>query len=177
MESSLWQLQTFDPQADVLIVQRRLPHWSQAGCLCFITWRSFDSIPREVLARWHAEREEWLINHGIVGERATWKAQLQQLDPCIQAEFVKTFSDRWHQHLDSSHGTCVLRDRFLSKLVADSLQKFDGDRYVLTDFIVMPNHVHLLAAFPDEVGMLDQCDSWKHFTDRALTLFLATSDL
>src|SRR5262249_42572849 len=36
--------------------------------------------------------------------------------------------------------------------------------YDLTDFVVMPNHVHLLAAFPDETTMLEQCESWKHFT-------------
>jgi putative transposase len=34
----------------------------------------------------------------------------------------------------------------------------------LLDFVVMPNHVHLLAAFPDEAAMLEQCESWKHFT-------------
>ena len=28
----------------------------------------------------------------------------------------------------------------------------------------MPNHVHVLAAFPDEESMLKQCESWKHFT-------------
>jgi type I restriction enzyme R subunit len=48
--------------------------------------------------------------------------------------------------------------------VADSLLHFDGDRYDLTDFVIMPNHVHLLAAFPDEQAMLEQCDSWKQYT-------------
>ena len=48
--------------------------------------------------------------------------------------------------------------------MADSLLHFDGDRYDLTDFVVMPNHVHVLVAFPDESSMLAQCDSWKHFT-------------
>ena len=51
----------------------------------------------------------------------------------------------------------------LSRIVSDSLLKFDGDRYELTDFVVMPNHVHLLAAFVSEEGMLDQCEGWKHF--------------
>jgi type I restriction enzyme R subunit len=34
----------------------------------------------------------------------------------------------------------------------------------LLDFVVMPNHVHLLASFPGENAMLTQCESWKHFT-------------
>jgi REP-associated tyrosine transposase len=58
----------------------------------------------------------------------------------------------------------VLRQPALSQIVTDSLLHFDGDRYELTDFVVMPNHVHLLVAFPDEESMLRQCDSWKHFT-------------
>jgi type I restriction enzyme R subunit len=41
---------------------------------------------------------------------------------------------------------------------------FDGDRYELTDFVIMPNHVHLLVVFPAEDMMLRQCESWKHFT-------------
>jgi type I restriction enzyme R subunit len=28
----------------------------------------------------------------------------------------------------------------------------------------MPNHVHLLGAFPDEKAMLAQCHSWKRYT-------------
>ncbi len=45
-----------------------------------------------------------------------------------------------------------------------SLRYFDGDRYVLTDAVVMPNHVHLLVALRDEDMLLQQCTSWKHFT-------------
>ena len=73
-------------------------------------------------------------------------------------------SDRWNGHLDDCHGACVLRRPELSQIVADSLRHFDGDRYELTDFVVMPNHVHVLAAFPRSEAMLQQCDSWKHFT-------------
>ena len=50
----------------------------------------------------------------------------------------------------------------------NSLQHFDGDRYLLTDAVVMPNHVHLLAGFPTEEAMLAQCTSWKHFTAVAI---------
>jgi hypothetical protein len=32
----------------------------------------------------------------------------------------------------------------------------------------MPNHVHLLAAFANEEAMLSQCESWKHYTARAI---------
>jgi len=41
---------------------------------------------------------------------------------------------------------------------------FDGDRYEIMDFVIMPNHVHWLVAFPAEDLMLRQCESWKRFT-------------
>jgi type I restriction enzyme R subunit len=66
--------------------------------------------------------------------------------------------------LDAGHGAAVLRNPDLAKIVGDSLLHFDGDRYLLTDYVVMPTHVHVLAAFLDEDAMLLQCESWKHFT-------------
>ncbi len=57
-----------------------------------------------------------------------------------------------------------MRDPALSKIVADSLVHFDRNRYRMGDFVVMPNHVHLLAAFPDEKTMSKQCTSWMHYT-------------
>ena len=52
----------------------------------------------------------------------------------------------------------------MSQIVADSLRHFDGDRYVMRSFVVMPNHAHMLAQFPTEGGMKAQCESWKRFT-------------
>lgn len=52
----------------------------------------------------------------------------------------------------------------LSQEVADSLKHFNGNRYSLGDFVVMPNHVHLLAMFQGTKQMKLQCRSWKKFT-------------
>jgi len=58
----------------------------------------------------------------------------------------------------------VLRRPELAKIVADSLLHFDGDRYRMGDFVVMPNHVHLMAVFRSPELLKTQCDSWLHFT-------------
>ena len=168
MPSQLWPLQVFDPAAEVAVVERKLPHWMQAGTVCFITWRTFDSLPAVVLRRWHAERDEWLRKHGIEPQANDWQDQLHRLSRPFRAEFTKTFSERWHRSLDDGHGDGILREPNLAKIVADSLLHLDGERYEMTDFVVMPNHVHLLAAFVDEGGMLELCASWKHFTAREL---------
>jgi putative transposase len=65
MTDHLCLVQLFDPEQDVAIIKRRLPHWSQAGTACFITWRTWDSIPQAVLATWLEERRVFLQKHGI----------------------------------------------------------------------------------------------------------------
>ena len=66
--------------------------------------------------------------------------------------------------LDTCHGTCMMRHPELSKIVADSFMHFDGDRYRMGDFVVMPNHAHLLVAFACPEALKEQCDSWMHYT-------------
>ncbi len=153
----------FDPSIEFTILDRRLPHWAQSGAVVFITWRTDDSMPAAVLAQWRADRCSWLRARGIDPNRSNWQAQLAGLQPAIQNEFHREFSERWHNALDAGHGACVLQRPELAQLVADSLKHFDGDRYLLFDFVVMPNHVHVLAAFREESAMLAQCESWKHY--------------
>jgi type I restriction enzyme R subunit len=154
----------FDPNDHIAITERKLPHWSQAGTFCFITWRTHDSIPKAVLEQWLADRDLWLRDHGIKPSSTDWKAQLARLTPTLITEFHHAFTERWEDSLDAGHGECVLRRPELSGIVSSSLLHFDGDRYEVLDFVVMPNHVHLLATFTDEAAMLTQCESWKHFT-------------
>lgn len=148
----------------MLIVERRLPHWSQAGAVCFITWRTADSMPKAVVDKWYADRTAWLQRYGINPEHRDWRRQFLQKDPQAAREFLDHFWNRWQDDLDCCHGACVLRQSELAQIVRDSLLHFDGDRYLMLDFVVMPNHIHMLAAFPDEDAMVAQCESWKHFT-------------
>ena len=156
-------LHFFDPRAEYSILERRLPHWVQAGVVCFLTWRTNDSIPRDALDRWRNEREHWLRRHNINPVALNWRQQLQQLPADARNEFFQHFSTRWHQELDACHGDCVLKTPKLAQIVAESLRKFDGDRYELIDFVIMPNHLHIMAVFRDEATMLTQCENWKHY--------------
>jgi type I restriction enzyme R subunit len=157
-------LRVFDPEDDLAVVYRQLPHWSQQGTLSFITWRTWDSFPKPVLQRLLVERGKWLAAHGIDPDADNWPVRVQSLDSASRTQFRKLISDRWNEQLDACHGTCHLSHTDLSGIVRDSLLHFDGDRYEITDFVVMPNHVHILVAFSDERSMLTQCDSWKHYT-------------
>jgi type I restriction enzyme R subunit len=69
----------------------------------------------------------------------------------------------------------VLARKEIAQVVHDSLLHFDGERYELLDFVIMPNHAHLLATFPDKASMVAQCDSWKHYTAREINRHLGKS--
>lgn len=154
----------FDPKTDVAIVERKLPHWSQPGTVAFVTWRTIDSMPAAVVKQWFADRDRWLRAHLIDPAQPNWREKLRELDQGLVCEFLETFWNRWQDSLDECHGACVFRRPELGEIVAKSLRHFDNDRYLLLDFVVMPNHIHLLASFPSKEAMLDQCESWKHYT-------------
>jgi len=163
-EREVTELAFFDPGAEYTVVDRRLPHWSQAGTVAFLTWRTWDSIPESVATEFLKERARWLTEHGIRVEATDWRERLAVLPPNVRYDFASAFSDRWQSVLDDCRGSCPLRAGELAGMVATSLRHFDGTRYRLTAFVVMPNHVHVLVTFPDEAAMLAQCESWKHYT-------------
>jgi type I restriction enzyme R subunit len=153
----------FDPQAEFLIHEHCRPHWSQAGAVVFITFRTRDSIPRVVIDRWEREKAEWLRQRGKP-TAAHWSTIVPTLSDKEQADFHKTFNRCREAFLDSCHGRCLLKRPDLARIVADALLHFDGQRYRMGDFVIMPNHVHLLAVFPSADAMNEQCDSWLHYT-------------
>jgi REP element-mobilizing transposase RayT len=154
----------FDPQDDVRITSGNLPHWYQPGVTYFVTFRTDDSLPNEVSERWHRERDDWLRRHGINPLAADWKASFSRLPNSQQYQFHKTISEEYLALLDKGHGECALRRRELAQIVATSLSHFDGQRYYLGDFVVMPNHVHLLVGLVGDTDIEKQCYSWKKFT-------------
>ena len=160
----MFDFRFFDRSEPVSVIERKLPHWSQSGVICFITFRAHDSMPKAVVETFLQERNEWLLRLGIDPKLADWKSRLAQLGWKVELEFLRHLSDRWNDELDNCHGACVLRDPNCAHIVGNSLRHFDSDRYELTDYVVMPNHVHVLVAFPDEESLLKQCESWKHFT-------------
>lgn len=163
----------FDPKADFSVHEHCRPHWSQAGTVVFITMRTADSIPKDVVQRWDHEKTEWLRQHDCDISQH-WSKTITSIDNKLRKEFQKTFRRTREAFLDTCHGKCVLQKPELAKIVADSLMFFDGDRYRMGDFVVMPNHVHLLAVFGSEELLKEQCDSWMHFTARKINLQLGT---
>ena len=142
----------FDPSTPVAIYSRHLPHWRQDGATYFVTFRLADSIPQEKLRQWVREQEEWLEKNP------------EPHTPAQRAEFHEKFTDRFHHWLDAGTGACVLRKPEISAIVEAALRHFDGERYALGHFVVMPNHVHAVVKPMQEHLLKDILHSWKSFT-------------
>ncbi len=155
--------EVFDPQRELLIHECCRPHWSQAGTIVFITFRTQDSIPRAVLERWEREKQDWLRQRGHTSGLHS-SLILSKLTLPEQLEFRKEFNRTREEYLDTCQGRCVLKRPEIARFVSDALLHFDGVRYRMGDFVIMPNHVHLLAAFPSAEVMREQYDSWLHFS-------------
>lgn len=164
------QLTLFDPDAGVDITHRFLPHWFQTGATYFVSFRTADSMPASVLQRWLDERRAWLSAHGINPDDPDWHGSLQKLAPESRAVYHRTFTSAFHDHLDAGHGECLLRRPELSEVVATTILHFDRERYHISDFVVMPNHVHVLMGLIGETLLKDICYSWKKFTARRINV-------
>ncbi|MCC6125077.1 MAG: transposase [Pirellulales bacterium] len=166
----------FDPQGEFHVrAGSSLPHWHQPGISYFVTFRTADSIPEDVNRRWHAQRFDWLRRHGISLLDAEGKNRFSQLPEAARRQFHDTFSREHLEALDKGHGACMLRRPELRKIVVDSLRHFDGDRYHLGDFVVMPNHVHVIVCLIGDTEIESQCSSWKRFSARKINQTLGAT--
>jgi putative transposase len=136
----------FDERNAVRIYQRSLPHWRQEGATYFVTFRLGDSVPLGVFQQWEYEKQVWLAARGIRPNQGdgSRQRQFEQLSKVEQHRFHKHFNRRFHVALDEGRGACHLNVPACLAAVRDSLFANDGSTYDLGDFVVMPNHVHLL---------------------------------
>ncbi len=155
----------FDSDSDFHIIEgSNLPHWFQPQATYFITFRTEDSLPRHIARQWYDKRSVWLAQHEISTSMPDWKDKLAELPEVLRKNFHQIFSQQYMEYLDKGLGTCVLKQPRLAKIVANSLLHFDGDRYYIGDFVIMPNHVHLLVCLLGNTDLLKQCRSWKRFS-------------
>jgi type I restriction enzyme R subunit len=162
----------FDPKGELRVTRGALPHWYQPGATYFVTFRTEDSVPAELVRSWHRRRDEWLMQHGVEARGAGWRTTLRN-QPELEREYNQTFAREFMAYLDRGHGECVLRRPELAAILAKSLRYADGGEYHLGDFVIMPNHVHLLVGLVGETDVLRLCTSWKHFTGHEINKALA----
>ena len=133
---------------------RHLPHWRQPGATYFVTFRLEDSLPQSKLRELAAWREEWQRRNPSPRSESAWEGLAREVMKRVEG---------W---LDQGMGSCVLRDPENAAIITDSMHHFDGQRYELASYIVMPNHTHLVIRpfDADEHSLEAILQSWKQFT-------------
>ena len=118
-----------------------LPHFEGGEIAQSITFRLHDSLPATV--------------------RSEWTGELERLSDTEQKLHRRK---RIEAALDEGHGACFLADSRIARLVVDTLRRFDGERYQLHAWCVMPNHVHVLVTPLGANTLSSIVHSWKSFT-------------
>ena len=122
-----------------------LPHFDAPLAIQHITYRLSDALP----------------THAI--------EQMERAMPlCPDHERESQRRQRIEQLIDAGHGSCILGQESAARVVVETWLKFDGKRYRLLAFVVMPNHCHVLieslAASP--LGKI--INSWKSYSARRI---------
>lgn len=133
-----------------------LPHWHQDGKYVFVTFRLNDSLPQEKLLWLHDEKEGWLKRHPKPWNKETTKEYNNKFGEVI---------DKW---LDNNYGDCLLKKEKNRKIVEEALSFFNGKRYDLIAFVVMPNHVHILFKLYKGHQLTGITRSIKSFTSKKI---------
>ena len=122
-----------------------LPHRDALNLVQTVTFRLSDSLPACVVERLQRVKDE--------PERRR----------------------RTEVYLDAGYGACYLRGTAVAGMVEGALLHFDGARYRMLAWSVMPNHVHaLFEPLPDQ-SLERVIHSWKSFTVHEANRMLARS--
>ncbi len=140
-----------------------LPHWRLPGATYAVTFRLADAIPLAALTAYQQRKQRLVERLQAVVDEAGSRSALEALI-AIRAEMAALFEQMLDPVLNQSHGECHLKRDDLAALVQQALRHFDGDRYTLFAWSVMPNHVHAVVK-PEAGHELEQIiQSWKSFT-------------
>lgn len=127
-----------------------LPHFDSNDVTQHVAFHLADSLPEEALHRLALE--------------------LNDRDP-QRREFERR--RLLEALIDAGHGACWLRRPDCARTIQESLLHFDGERYRLLAWVVMPNHVHALFQTMNGWSMGSVVGSWKTFTANAVGRLVA----
>jgi REP element-mobilizing transposase RayT len=154
----------FLPEGGSLKVRsRRLPHWEVEGAVYFVTFRLADSLPKKALQELESEHKDILATASHMG---------RSLTASEHRRMGRLQSRRLEKSLDMGVGECFLRKPVLAQIVVNALKEFEGSRYRLFAWCVMPNHVHVLFQTIGNFSLAGILHSWKSFSAKAANQIL-----
>jgi putative transposase len=79
---------------------------------------------------------------------------------------TKEYAFALDRELDGNFGECWLAQPEIAALVQEALLHFDGERYRLLAWCLMPNHAHVVAEAVDGHSLSEVVRGWKSFSAR-----------
>ncbi len=127
--------------------RKHLPHYDNDRVYQLITYRLFDSVPKNLLYRWMDQLE---------------------MDGNLEkgSEKYIALERKIHTYEDSGYGQCYLRNPLIHNIIKEAFEKFDKVRYELLDWVIMPNHVHVLLTPYQGFSLPKIVQNWKSYTAR-----------
>jgi REP element-mobilizing transposase RayT len=147
---------------------RHLPHWRQDGATYFVTFRLADSLPQAKLEELKRLKVEWERKQGVL---------LMARESRPTKELVRRPQERVECWLDQGMGSCVMRDPALAAELIAAMKHFDGERYELGCYVVMPNHAHVVVRpfHPETTSLEEIVGCWKKFSARRINARLGVA--
>jgi REP element-mobilizing transposase RayT len=145
------------PLVSGLHFRGKLPHLKKEGAVYFVTFRLNDSLPAHEVARLKDERQVIIEQARAAKSPLTWHEEEQLL---------AWYCDKVEALLDAGHGACWMSKSEVADLVGGALKFFDGQRYELRAWVVMPNHVHAVVWPMPGHSLSEMLHSWKSYTSK-----------
>ena len=160
-----------------------------------ITYRLYDSVPREVIEQWKREvvggvRAASPLNneYAAIGTQASSLQNLRAGSPRSNASSEIDVQRAGSPHSnkskvreklvmidkyeDSGVGQCFMRDDRVAQIVKDTLFYYDGKKYKIIAWCIMPNHVHILIEVFNGFSLSEIIHSWKSFSANQINKLL-----
>ena len=122
-----------------------VPH-RENKALQSITFRLYDSLPKEVI------------------EEIKLKLDIKKDDPSCNSMQYRRLRQKIAEYEDAGYGQCFLRDERIAAIMQDTLKHFDGERYKLLCWCIMPNHVHVLIEVNEGWSLSKIMHGWRSYT-------------
>ena len=122
-----------------------VPH-RENKALQSITFRLYDSLPKEVI------------------EEIKLKLDINEDDDSCDSIQYQRLRQKIAEYEDAGYGQCFLRDERIAAIMQDTLKHFDGERYQLMCWCIMPNHVHVLIEVNEGWSLSRIMHGWRSYT-------------
>ena len=149
----------FDPHACVnfdeeisITFKDNLPHADQKGKYQYVTFRLADSLPSSKCKELKAITEDFLELNPKPWNHETL------------IRYWQSIGHLENKLLDNGYGECLLRRPEVREIVSSAIKHFDGERYDIIAYVIMPNHVHLLIQCKESYSISQIISSIKRFS-------------